>query len=132
MFLEGMKANRILLAMITAIAIFATPGVLTSPILAQTDTETQSTADEEVGNQATTQGGAPDGSPEALYQQFQTCLTTAEGTQGFASEDEIRTCFTDAGYTQGIDDDNEDEDTEESEGGEDEEENGDNDEGTSN
>jgi hypothetical protein len=28
--------------------------------------------------------------------------TTAEGTQGFASEDDIRTCFTDAGYTQGI------------------------------
>ena len=119
--LESMKANRILLAMIAAIAIFATPGVLTSPILAQTDTETQGTADEEGGNQATTQGGAQDGSPENMYQQFQTCLNDAEGTQGFASEDEIRTCFTDAGYTQGIDGDNEDEDTEESEGGEDEE-----------
>jgi len=127
-----MKANRMLLAMIAAVAIFATPGVLTSPILAQTDTETQGTADEEGGNQATTQGGAQDGSPENMYQQFQTCLTAAEGTQGFASEDEIRTCFTDAGYTQGIDDDNEDEDIEESEGEEDEEGNQDNDEGTSN
>jgi|SRR5215208_1267901 len=116
-----MKANRMLLAMIAAVAIFATPGVLTSPILAQTDTETQGTADEEGGNQATTQGGAQDGSPENMYQQFQTCLNDAEGTQGFASEDEIRTCFTDAGYTQGIDGDNEDE-----------EENQDNDEGTSN
>ena len=116
-----MKANRILLAMIAAVAIFATLSVLTSPILAQTDTETQGTASEEGGNQATTQGGAPDGSPEALYQQFQTCLTAAEGTQGFASEDDIRTCFTDAGYTQGIDDDNENGDTEESEGGEDDE-----------
>ena len=119
-----MKANRILLAMIAAVAIFATPSVLTSPILAQTDTETQGTTDEEGGNQATTGGGGADESPEALYQEFETCLTTAEGTEGFASEDDIITCFTDAGYTQGIDDDNEDED--------DEEENEDNDEETNN
>jgi hypothetical protein len=122
--LEGMKANRILLAMIAAVAIFATPSVLTSPILAQTDTGTQGTTDEEGGNQATTGGGGADESPEALYQEFETCLTTAEGTEGFASEDDIITCFTDAGYTQGIDDDNEDED--------DEEENEDNDEETNN
>ena len=128
MCLEGMKANRILLAMIAAVAIFATPGVLTSPILAQTDTETQGTADEEGGNQATTQGGAPDGSPEALYQQFQTCLTAAEGTQGFASEDEIRTCFTDAGYTQGLGEENE----EGNEGGNEGEGNEDNGEETNN
>src|SRR5215211_4295300 len=116
--LERMKANRILLAMIAAVAIFATPSVLTSPILAQTDTGTQGTTDEEDGNQATTtEGGeaADDESPEALYEEFQTCLTTAEGTEGFASEDDIITCFTDAGYTQGIDDDNEDEDDEENE-----------------
>jgi hypothetical protein len=105
-----MNANRILLAVITAVAIFATPSVLTSPILAQTDTGTQGTTAEEDGNQGTTGGGADDGSPEALYQEFETCLTTAEGPEGFASEDEIITCFTDAGYTQGIDDDNEDED----------------------
>jgi hypothetical protein len=108
--LEGMKANRILLVMVAAVAIFATPSVLTNPILAQTDTETQGTTDEVSGNQATTGGTADDGSPEALYQEFETCLNTAEGTGGFASEDDIRTCFTDAGYTQGIDDDNEDED----------------------
>ena len=105
-----MKANRILLAMITAVAIFATPSVLTNPILAQTDTETQGTTDDEDGNQGTTGGEADDESPEALYQEFQTCLEDAEGTGGFASEDDIRTCFIDAGYTQGIDDDNEDED----------------------
>jgi hypothetical protein len=105
-----MKANRILLAVIAAVVIFATPSVVTSPVLAQTDTETQGTTDEQDGNQATTTGGgaAADGeSPEALYKKFQTCLTTAEGTEGFASEDDIRTCFTDAGYPQGIDDDNE-------------------------
>jgi hypothetical protein len=108
--LEGMKANRILLAMIAAIAIFATPNVLTSPILAQTGTETQGTTDEEGGNQATTGGGTDDESPEALYQEFETCLNTAEQPEGFASEDEIITCFTDSGYTQGIDDEEENED----------------------
>jgi hypothetical protein len=125
-----MKANKKLLAMIAIVAIFATPSVLTSPILAQTGTETQGTTDEEGGNQATTtEGGeAADGeSPEALYEEFQTCLTTAEGTEGFASEDDIITCFTDAGYTQGIGDDNEDEDD-----GNDEEENEDGDEETNN
>jgi hypothetical protein len=127
-----MKANRILLVMIAAVAIFATPSVLTSPILAQTDTGTQGTTDEVGGNQATTGGGADDGSPEALYQEFETCLNTAEQPEGFASEDEIITCFTDAGYTQGIDDDNEDQDDEENEGGNDEEENEDSDEETNN
>ena len=124
--LEGMKANRVLLAMIAAIAIFMTPSVLTSPILAQTDTGTQGTTAEEDGNQGTTGGGADDGSPEALYQEFETCLTTAEQPEGFASEGEIITCFIDAGYIQGTDDDNEDEDDN------DEEENEDNDEETSN
>ena len=133
-----MKANRILLAMIAAVAIFATPSVLTNPILAQTGTETQGTTDEEDGNQGTTGGGGADdgnqgttggGGAEALYQEFQTCLEDEErtgGTIGFASEEDIRTCFTDAGYTQGIDDDNEDEDDNN------EEENEDNDEETSN
>jgi hypothetical protein len=121
-----MKANRVLLAMIAAIAIFMTPSVLTSPILAQTDTETQGTTDEEDGNQGTTGGAADDESPESMYQKFQTCLKDAEGTEDFASEDDIRTCFIDAGYIQGTDDDNEDEDDN------DEEENEDNDEETSN
>jgi len=124
--LEGMKANRVLLAMIAAIAIFMTPSILTSPILAQTDTETQGTTDEEDGNQGTTGGAADDESPEGMYQKFQTCLKDAEGTEDFASEDDIRTCFIDAGYIQGTDDDNEDEDDN------DEEENEDNDEETSN
>ena len=121
-----MKVNKILLAVIVAVAIFATPGILTSPVLAQTNTETQGTTDEEEedGNQGTTGGGADDESPEAMYEEFQTCLEDAEGTGGFASEDDIRTCFIDAGYIQGTDDDNEDEN--------DDEENEDNDEETSN
>jgi hypothetical protein len=128
-----MKANRILLAIIAAIAIFATPSVLTSSILAQTDTETQGTTDEEEdGNQGTTGGGVDDESPEALYQEFETCLNTAEQPEGFASEDEIITCFTDSGYTQGIDDDNEEEDDNQDEDDGNDEENEDSDEETNN
>jgi hypothetical protein len=135
--LENMNANRILLAVITAVAIFATPSVLTSPILAQTDTGTQGTTAEEDGNQGTTGGGggaaaADDESPEALYQEFETCLNTAEQPEGFASEGEIITCFTDAGYTQGIDDDNEDEDNNQDEDDGNDEENEDGDEETNN
>jgi hypothetical protein len=128
-----MKANRILLVMIAAVAIFATPSALTSPILAQTDTGTQGTTDEVGGNQGTTGGtAADDGSPEALYQEFETCLNTAEQPEGFASEGEIITCFTDAGYTQGIDDDNEDEDNNQDEDDGNDEENEDGDEETNN
>jgi hypothetical protein len=104
-----MKVNTILLAVIAAITIFTTPTVLISPVLAQTDTETEGTTDEE-GNQGTTGGGADDESPEGMYEEFQTCLGDAEGTEGFASEDDIRTCFIDAGYIQGTNDDNEEED----------------------
>lgn len=106
-----MNANRILLAVIAAVAIFATPSVLTSLILAQT---------------------ADDASSEALYQEFKTCLSTAEGTEGFASEDDIITCFTDAGYTQGLNDDNEDEDDNQDEDDGNDEENEDGDEETNN
>ena len=110
--------------------------VLTSPILAQTDTGTQGTTAEEDGNQGTTgaAAAADDESPEALYQEFETCLNTAEGPGpgGFASEEEIRTCFTDAGYTQGIDDDNEDEDNNQDEDDGNDEENEDGDEETNN
>ena len=44
-----------------------------------------------------------------MYEEFQTCLEDAEGTGGFASENDIRTCFIDAGYIQGTNDDSEDE-----------------------
>jgi hypothetical protein len=113
-----MKANKILLAIIAAIAIFMTPSVLTSHISAQTDTRTQGITDEEDGNQGTTGGGA-----KAMYEKFQTCLGDEESTGGnigFVLEEDIRTCFTDAGYTQGTDDDNEDED----DGGENEDNDG--------
>ena len=58
-----------------------------------------------------------------MYEEFQTCLQNEQGTggtTGSVSEEDIRACFTDAGYIPGIDDDNEDQD------GDDEEENEDN------
>src|ERR671911_2285470 len=116
--LDNMKAERLLLTMIVAAAILVTPSVLTSPVLAQ------GAADEEDGNQGTTGGGADDESPSDLYDEFQTCLETAEGGTGgtgaFATEDEIRDCFIEVGYTgTGDDNDNQDEndnDEEEDEG----------------
>jgi hypothetical protein len=114
-----MRAERVLLAMIVATAIFVIPSVLTSPVLAQTGTETE-------GNQGTTGGAADDESPSDMYEEFQTCLESAAGgAVGFATEDEIRDCFIDAGYTGGGDG-NEDEDNN------DEEENEDDDEETNN
>jgi hypothetical protein len=108
-----MNTERLLLTMIVAAALFATPSVLTSPVLAQGTTDTTD------GNQGTTGGGADDESPEDMYDDFQTCLEDAEGgaagAEAFATEDEIRTCFIDAGYIQGTDDDDEDEDDNEEE-----------------
>ena len=113
-----MKTNELLLTMIVAAAILATPSVLTSPVLAQvppgTDTAggTTDTADE---NQGTTGGTtAADESPSELYQTFQSCLSEAEGTETFADEQEIRDCFIEAGYT-GAQDENEDENEEDDE-----------------
>ena len=104
-----MKAERLLLTMIVAAAILVTPSILTSAVLAQ------GTADEEDGNQGTT-GGADDESPEDMYQTFQTCLEAGEegagGVGAFATEDEIRDCFIEAGYVPGTDDDNDEEENE--------------------
>ena len=107
--IDNMKAERLLLTMIVAAAILVTPSILTSPVLAQ------GTADEEDGNQGTT-GGADDESPEDMYQTFQTCLEAGEegagGAGAFATEDEIRDCFIEAGYVPGTDDDNDEEENE--------------------
>src|ERR671914_246569 len=136
--IDNMKAKRLLLTMIVAAAILVTPSVLTSPVLAQgtadeedgnqgTTGGAQGTADEEDGNQGTTGGGADDESPSDLYDEFQSCLETAEGGTGgtgaFATEDEIRDCFIEVGYTgTGDDNDNQDEDEDDEEGNEDDDE----------
>jgi hypothetical protein len=131
--IRSMKANRILLVIIAAVAIFATPSVLTSPVLAQTDTGTQGTTDDEsqIGNQGTTGGG---GGARGMYEEFQTCLQNEQGTggtTGSVSEEDIRACFTDAGYIPGIDDDNEDQEGIDDDN-EDQEENEDNEDETNN
>ena len=119
-----MKTDELLFTMIVAAAILVTPGVLSSPALAQvppgTDTGdgTTDTADE---NQGTTGTTAADESPSELYQTFQSCLSDAEGTETFATEDEIRDCFIEAGYT-GAGNDNQD-DNDENEDDNDENEN---------
>jgi hypothetical protein len=120
-----MKAERLLLTMIVAAAILVTPSVLTSPVLAQgtadeedgnqgTTGGAQDTADEEDGNQGTTGEAADDESPSDLYDEFQSCLETAEGGTGgtgaFATEDEIRDCFIEVGYTGTGDENDEEED----------------------
>jgi hypothetical protein len=123
--LDNMKTDELLLTMIVAAAILVTPSVLTGPVLAQvppgTDTAdgTTDTADE---NQGTTGGTTADESPSDMYQSFQSCLETAEGTETFATEDEIRDCFIEAGFT-GAGDDNQDEGENEDEEDEDEDEN---------
>jgi hypothetical protein len=126
-----MKTDELLVTMIVAAAILATPSVLTSSVLAQvppgTDTGGDGTTDTADENQGTTGGTTADESPSDMYEEFQTCLEDAEGgaagAEAFATEDEIRTCFIDAGYIQGTDNDNEDE--EENEDDEDENENDD-------
>ena len=117
-----MKAERLPLIMIVTAAILLTPIVLTSPVLAQVPPAGTAggTTDTEEDNQGTTDGGtagtiADDESPSDMYEQFQSCLSEAEGTENFADEQEIRGCFIEAGYIQGTDDANEDEDDNEEE-----------------
>jgi hypothetical protein len=122
--LDNMKTDKLLLTMIVAAAILVTPSVLTSPVLAQvppgtTDTDTT----EGTTGGGTTGGTTADESPRELYQTFQSCLETAEGTETFAEEPEIRDCFIEAGYTGAGDDTEDDED--ENEDDDDENENGD-------
>ncbi len=109
--LDNMKAERIALFMIVAAAISVTPGVLTSQVLAQVPpaTDTADGTTDTTDNQGTTGGTTADESPSDMYQSFQSCLETAEGTETFATEDEIRDCFIEVGFT-GAQDDTEDED----------------------
>jgi hypothetical protein len=122
-----MKTDELLLTMIVAAAILATPSVLTSQVLAQvppgTDTGGAGTTDTADENQGTTGGTTADESPSDMYQSFQSCLETAEGTETFATEDEIRDCFIEVGYTgTGDDNDNQDENENDEEENEDEDE----------
>ncbi|MDQ3840124.1 MAG: hypothetical protein M3297_12750 [Thermoproteota archaeon] len=104
-----MNAERILLTMIVALAATVTLTFLTSSVLAQTDTGTQDTTDGGTTDGGTTDGGTTTDDESSLYREFQSCLESAAGGQtGFATEDEIRECFIDAGYTGAGDDQDDD------------------------
>jgi hypothetical protein len=131
-----MNAERILLTMIVALAATVTLTFLTSSVLAQTDTGTQDTTDGGTTDGGTTDGGTTDGGTtdggtttddeSSLYREFQSCLESAAGGQtGFATEDEIRECFIDAGYT-GAGDDQDDDggDDQDDDGGDDQDDDG--------
>ncbi len=119
---RNMKAEKLPLIMIVTAAILVAPSVLTSPVLAQVPPGAGGTTDTEEGNQGTTgtNGGttgttADDESPSDMYEEFQSCLSEAEGTENFADEQEIRGCFIEAGFTGGGDDNQDDEDEDEDE-----------------
>ena len=102
-----MKADRVVAAMIVATTILVTPNVHTNLVLAQSSIETRGKT-----NGGTTGGGTTDTEADesALYDEFQSCLESAAGgTTGFATEDEIRECFIEAGQTGAGDDNNNDE-----------------------
>ena len=93
----------ILAVAITALA-YLSP-TLVNPVLAQTTTNTEDTTEEEGANTNTAQQD---------YEEFQRCLTEAEGGDNFATEDEIRECFQPI-YIGGDAAENEDEDEDEDE-----------------
>ena len=77
----------LIIAILAAFTTFSSSTFLT-PALAQTGAE-----EGEETTQETTDTGADTGAASQDYQEFETCLTEAEGEEGFATEDEIRECF---------------------------------------
>ena len=73
----------LIIAILAAVTTFSSSTFLT-PALAQTGAEE---------GEETTQETTDTGAASQDYQEFETCLTEAEGEEGFATEDEIRECF---------------------------------------
>jgi hypothetical protein len=71
----------LILAVAIAALVYTSPTLIT-PALAQTTTTSEDTT-----------GGANTDTAQQDYQDFQQCLTEAEGGDDFATEDEIRECF---------------------------------------
>jgi hypothetical protein len=78
----------ILIAPILAGVIIFPSFTLLIPVLAQSSTEQGGESSQEESDT-----GADTGAARQDYQEFNTCLTEAEGGEGFATEDEIRECF---------------------------------------
>ena len=63
---------------IAAAAILVLPGVLSNPVLSQSSGQSSSSSSS---------------SARKDYKDFQSCLSGAEGTKGYATEKEVRGCF---------------------------------------
>ena len=81
------KISSILIAAILAGVFIFSSSTLLTPVLAQSSTEQGESSQEESDT------GADTGAARQDYQEFNACLTEAEGEDGFATEDEIRECF---------------------------------------
>jgi hypothetical protein len=71
-----------IVAVLSATAILVLPGVLSNPVLASLGQSSSSSG-----------GGGSSSSARSDYKDFQSCLSDAEGTKGYATEKEVRGCF---------------------------------------
>jgi hypothetical protein len=78
------KIPSILIAAILAGVFIFSSSTLLTPVLAQSSTEQ---------GEESSQEESDTGAARQDYQEFNTCLTEAEGGEGFATENEIRECF---------------------------------------
>jgi hypothetical protein len=72
-----------IVAVLSATAILVLPGVLSNPVLASLGQSSSSSSG----------GGGSSSSARSDYKDFQSCLSDAEGTKGYATEKEVRGCF---------------------------------------
>jgi hypothetical protein len=79
-----------LIAAILAGVITFSSSTLLTPVLAQSSTEQGGENGQEESDTGTDTGTD---TARQDYQEFNTCLSDAEGEEGFATEDEIRECF---------------------------------------
>jgi|SRR5215212_4744229 len=77
------KTSKIMsiVAVIAAATILVLPSILSNPVLAS------------LGQSSGTSSGGGSSSARNDYKNFQNCLSDAEGTKGYATEKEVRSCF---------------------------------------
>ena len=86
------KIPSILIAAILAGVFIFSSSTLLTPVLAQSSTEQGGESSQEESDTGA-DTGADTRAARQDYQEFNTCLTEAEGGEGFATENEIRECF---------------------------------------
>jgi hypothetical protein len=82
------KTSKIMsiVAVIAAATILVLPSILSNPVLASLGQSSGSTS-------GGTSSGGGSSSARNDYKNFQNCLSDAEGTKGYATEKEVRSCF---------------------------------------